>query len=295
MDKKLISNDAELRELLQELIKDELGKDSTKEELIIKVINGEDTAYTKDFVWNELFLPAEIKQDLKKIVDTFLSSRDFYIENKMPWKRSILLHGKSGNGKTSIIKTLISEYSFNPVTLLPGGNDLALRDTFYYAENNVNSLLFFEDLDLLFEHGVDKSYFINLMDRISTKNGILIVATVDDINNLDIEFTQRAHRFDKKIEVPSPSQEMALTYLKKWFGKILDANKSKDLSKYMAKCGLSYSSLKEFYISSMYEALSNNRKTPILKDIDNALNALVKEKTVSGISNVINTDKYFSK
>ena len=86
---------------------------------------------------------------------------------------------------------------------------------------------------------------------------------------------------------------MSHSNIKKWFGKLLNAKKGRELAKYSEKYEFSYAYLKELYISSMFEALSHNRKTPTEKDIDNALSRLVKDKNILNGGSPINTDKYF--
>ncbi len=262
--------------------------------LQIRVIDGEDIPYTQDNSWEDLFLPSDIKEDIRNLVEGFLASKDFYHKNKIPWKRGFLLYGQPGNGKTSIIKTIMSSYNFKPVTIVPGANDDAVREAFSYAEEQSPSLLFFEDLDSLLEKSVDISSFLNLMDGVSAKNGILVIATANDIGKLKTNLTQRPSRFDRKFEIPLPNQEMAYIYLKRWFGNLIAATKCRAIAKVAVSNKLSYAYLKDIYVSSMFEALSNNRKVPIEKDIKNALEQIIKEKNVLN-GNVINIDKYFNK
>lgn len=261
--------------------------------LHIRVIDGEDIPYTKDHTWDDLFLPEEIKDQLQSLVENFLASKDFYLQNRIPWKRGILLYGKPGNGKTSIIRTVMSMYNFKPVTIVAGANDEAVREAFAYAEEQSPSLLYFEDLDSLLEKSVDISSFLNLMDGISTKNGLLVIATANEVKKLKSNITDRPSRFDRKFEIPLPNQEMAYIYLKRWFGTLISAKKCRELSKYAEKYDFSYAYLKELYISAMFEALAHNRKAPTEKDIENALNRLVKDKNILSSGKVINTDKYF--
>jgi hypothetical protein len=193
-------------------------------------------------------------------------------------------------GKSSIIKTIMSEYNFKPVTILPGADDHSIRDAFAYAEEQSPSLLYFEDLDSILEKN-DISSFLNLMDGIAAKNGLLVVATANEIKKLKPSITDRPSRFDRKFEIPLPNQNMSLSYLKKWFGNLITLKKCKELAKCAEKHEFSYAYLKDIYISSMFEALSNNRKTPTEKDIDTSLNRLIKEKSINNKS--INMDKYF--
>ncbi len=260
--------------------------------LHIRVIEGDDIPYTKDHTWEDLFLPTSIKNEVKGLVENFLASQEFYVKNRIPWKRGILLYGKPGNGKTSIIRTIISQYNFKPVTIVPEANNEAVREAFTYAEEQSPSLLYFEDLDSLLEKSVDTSSFLNLMDGISAKNGLLIIATANDVKKLKTNITDRPSRFDRKFEIPLPNAEMAYIYLKRWFGNLITPNKCKELAKYAAKYEFSYAYLKELYISSMFEALAHNRKSPTEKDVQQALNRLVKDKNLLN-SGSINMDKYF--
>lgn len=261
--------------------------------LHIHVVDGEDLPYTKDHTWEDLFLPKSIKDELQLLVEGFLASKDFYLKNHIPWKRGVLLYGKPGNGKTSIIRTIMSMYNFKPVTIVPGANDEAIREAFSYAEEQSPSLLYFEDLDSLLEKNIDISSFLNLMDGISAKNGLLVVATANDVKKLKSSITDRPSRFDRKFEIPLPNQEMVYIYLKRWFGNLITVKKCKELSKYAEKYEFSYAYLKELYISAMFEALAHNRKAPTEKDIQSALNRLVKDKNILNNGKTINTDKYF--
>lgn len=260
--------------------------------LQIRVIEGDDIPYTKDHSWEDLFLPESIKNEVRGLVENFLASKDFYLENKIPWKRGILLYGKPGNGKTSIIRTIIAQYNFKPVTIVAGANDEAVREAFSYAEEQSPSLLYFEDLDSLLEKSVDISSFLNLMDGISAKNGLLVIATANEVKKLKTNITDRPSRFDRKFEIPLPNAEMAYIYLKRWFGTRITAKQCRELAKYAAKYEFSYAYLKELYISAMFEALAHNRKIPTEKDVQSALNRLVKDKNLLNGGSV-NIDKYF--
>lgn len=259
--------------------------------LHIRVVGGNDLSYEKDTVWDDLFLPKSIKTDIKSAVESFLASKDFYLKNKMPWKMGLLLFGEVGLGKTTIIKTLISCYDFKPVTIAAGSDTSAVYEAFAYAESQSPALLFFEDLDSMLDKNIDTSAFLNLMDGIAAKNGILVVATANEIRALKSSITDRPSRFDRKYEIPLPTIDMAELYLKKWFGALISAKKIKELAIKAELHGFSYAYLKELYISSMFGALSRNRKSPNEKDINAALTRLIKDKHLLNGGSV-NLEKY---
>jgi SpoVK/Ycf46/Vps4 family AAA+-type ATPase len=145
----------------------------------------------------------------------------------------------------------------------------------------------------MLESSVSPAGFLNLMDGIAAKNGLFVIATANNVRKLKANITQRPSRFDRKIEIPPPTFEMAHIYLQKWFGNILPPPKTKGLAEFAAQHQLSYAYLKELYISSMFEALSRNRKTPTAKDIYNTLARLIKDKNLLNDTE-INTDRYFT-
>jgi len=261
--------------------------------LHIRVVEAEDIPYTKDLTWDDLFLPQDMKTEIKGMVENFLGSKDWYLNNRIPWKRGMLLFGPPGNGKSSLIKTIMSCYNFKPVTIVAGANDEMVREAFAYAEEQSPSLLYFEDLDSTLDRTIDTSSFLNLMDGVSTKNGLLVIATANNVKQLKKSVSDRPSRFDRKFEVPLPDADMAYKYMKKWFCNIITDKKCRELCKLVVKYGFSYAYIKEFYISSMFEALSGNRKVPTSKDIDNAMNRLIKDKNLLNGSS-INMDRYFA-
>lgn len=270
---------------------DQWVQNRDRSNLHVKVIDGEDFPYTKDYTWDELFLPEKEKNAIRSSVENFLNSKDFYIKNHIPWKRGLLLYGKPGNGKTSIIKTIMSMYPFKPVTITPGANDESVREAFSYAEEQSPALLYFEDLDSLLEKSVDISLFLNLMDGIEAKNGLFVVGTTNDIKRLKSNITDRPSRFDRKFQIPLPNQKMAYIYLKKWFGDTFSDDKYKQIAKYAEDYEFSYVYLKELYISTMFEALGANRTKPLMKDVNIALKTLVNDKNILN-NGKINMNKY---
>lgn len=141
-----------------------------KNNLFIKVIEGQDMPYKKDISWNDIFLEESLKKEIINSVEGFLNNKDFYIQNNIPWKKGILLYGPPGTGKTSCIKAIMANYNFKPITIIPDGNIETVRDAFEYASTQSPALLYFEDLDSLLENNIDLSGFLNLLDGMNSVN-----------------------------------------------------------------------------------------------------------------------------
>ena len=258
----------------------------------IHIVSGENKKYDLNAKWEDLFLEEEVKQQLKFSIESFLENKDFYDEKSIPWKKGIILHGPPGCGKTSIIRTIISNYNVKPVTLGIDTSSEVLQEAFMYAEENSPSLLFIEDLDSLIDRTIELSIFLNLMDGVTAKNGMLIICTANDLKALKPSITSRPSRFDRKFHIPLPNLEMSLSYLKKWFKNDISDEKLKKVSSLAVKNKLSYAYLKEIYISSAFNMISKNSQKITDEDIDLAVKVVLSEKKVSSTSSV-STDKYF--
>lgn len=180
-------------------------------------------------------------------------------------------------GKSSTIKTIISNYDFKPVTVLTSHQttDDSITEAFEYAQSQEPGLLYIEDLDSLLGHTVSYSHFLNLMDGVSTRNGIVVIATANDISRLKESVTDRPSRFDRKWEIPPPNRQMTLKYLRFWFGKGFKLDKIVDHS-VMHK--FSYAYLKEMYLTSIFHALAAGREKAILEDVEKAVEQLLYDK-----------------
>lgn len=259
-----------------------------REHLEIHVVGGEGQSYARDMDWKDLYLPPDLKKDIKGSIEGFLGAKKLYEKKKIPWKRGMLFWGSPGCGKTTAIRTIISNYDVKPVTVHTSTqtNDDTITEAFEYAQEQEPGLLYFEDLDTLLSTTVSISHFLNLLDGVYTRNGILVIATANDLGKLKESVTDRPSRFDRKWEIPIPDQEMSLAYLKNWFGESLGAQNYNELVKHSVSNKFSYAYLKELYLTSAYHAIAGGREDPNIEDVKVALEQLLydKENAVSGFT-----------
>ena len=251
-----------------------------REHLQIQVIGGEGFSYSRNSSWDDLFLPDDLKKSIKGAVDSFISAENIYKQSNIAWKRGMLFYGEPGVGKSSAIRTIISNYDFKPVTVQSGAdtNDSVLTEAFAYAQEQSPGLLYIEDLDTLLGNYVSISHFLNLMDGVSANNGILIIATANDISILKESVTSRPSRFDRKFYFPRPNHDMTRKYLEKWFGKSLNKKDYTNLVNISIENNLTYAYLKELYLTSVFNAIAEDREKPILKDILSAMDQISSDK-----------------
>lgn len=252
-----------------------------RDHLEIHVVGaGSGYEYTRDHSWDDLFLEEDLKTDIKNYVEGFLSSKHIYEKLNVPWKSGFLAFGEPGCGKSSLIRTIIAQYNFKPVTVQSGTqtNDDTITEAFEYASTQEPALLYIEDLDSLLDKTISLSHFLNQMDGVASRKGLMVIATANDLSKLKESVVDRPSRFDRKFEFPVPNHDMTIKYLGKWFGDILKPSDLKKIANETVPMNFSFAYLKELYIGSIYTALADGREIPTLKDVNITKKRMLKDK-----------------
>jgi chaperone BCS1 len=160
-------------------------------------------------------------------MDAFVSAQSAEDAKRfgMPRRTGILLAGKPGCGKTSLIMALASNYNYDlHVLSLSGLDGSALVDSFgALPSQNARVLIALEDVDCLFRErsqsdenpGVTFSDLINCLDGLISSDNVVLVMTTNKPKLLDSALT-RPGRIDLCINVPLPTRH-TLTEAVRWY------------------------------------------------------------------------------
>jgi chaperone BCS1 len=216
-------------------------------------------------------LPSILKNKLVTDIEKFLCSKtkDFYLRNGIPYRRSYLFYGIPGTGKTSMVQALAGHFKRNVCFLLPTHPEMTddnLREAIHQIPEN--SIVVFEDIDALFtkdrENKLNKSALtfsglLNALDGIGSPNGQIFVLTTNLRDNLDnalirngrvdlhIHFT---YANEEQMEqmwnnfYPSSSSVGATSLAKQFSSGVMASLKEKNLS-------VTTSALQHFFITQM--------------------------------------------
>ena len=143
------------------------------------------------------------KDDIIKDIDEFLSSEEDYQTFGHPYKRNYLFFGPPGNGKTSLISAIASQYNLDIYLMSFSVN---ITDEIFkklISSLPINGLLVIEDIDGLFDEKEKKqvsiSTVLNIMDGLAKKNRLMTIMTTNHYDRLSEAF-KRAGRVDMSVE-----------------------------------------------------------------------------------------------
>lgn len=166
-----------------------------------------------------------IKENICKVIDRFIDSRESCVKKGIPWRLSMILSGLPGSGKTSLSMAIASHYDM-PMYYLPlnsVSSDSQLLDL--VSGIPPKSIIMIEDVDCANtkkrsgedkkeneQKGVSTSGLLNALDGIMTPHGRVLIMTTNHYENLDPAMV-RAGRADyhfiiDKLDLPA-AREMA--------------------------------------------------------------------------------------
>lgn len=204
--------------------------------------------------WSDLVLSANVSSLLKSDFEAFWEREKWFRERNLPFRRGYLLHGPPGNGKTSVIRAMMTSRNLNAHTLRffsPDVEDSDLDRLFDKALRDRPSIVLLEDIDRAFPRTgesasrISLQHLLNCLDGVATGEGIVVIATANEPTALDPAILRRPGRFDRVVHFPNPDPALRLEYLRRMKSGLGDDQLQGAVR---ASAGLSFAQLREAYV-----------------------------------------------
>ena len=149
-----------------------------------------------------IYLPKELKKNFLNDINAFLEpkTKERYARLGIPYKRTYLLEGEMGSGKTSFITAVASTFNYNLaiVCFTPKMTETQLMKMLRNFNNEEGKdddvLIVLEDIDCIFKerkshdearNSMSFSGILNALDGISTSQNRIVILTTQYMRNLD--------------------------------------------------------------------------------------------------------------
>jgi SpoVK/Ycf46/Vps4 family AAA+-type ATPase len=161
---------------------------------------------------NTVYMDERVKERIMTDIREFLKSEAEYDAFGIPYKKTYLLTGVPGSGKTSLIKALCNEIHYN-LGIMSMSRDMD-NATVQGSFRNIDpkTVLLLEDIDCLFEKRVSVetqsftfSNLLNILDGVLFKHGLIVFITTNHPEKLDPALLRQG-RTDLIVELNYPSR-----------------------------------------------------------------------------------------
>lgn len=233
-----------------------------------------------DQSWDNLILDPSILRLVQRDTETFFYRRDWFIKNHIPFRRGYLFHGPPGNGKTSVIKSLLTSLKMNAYKIrLFSSNitDEALERMFRDAQSTGPNMVILEDLDRAFPKTGEKKSpvglhtLLNCLDGLESLEGVITIATANEPTALDKAILKRPGRFDRVVLFDNPNPGMREGFFLKKAPYLCMADLSPVVG---ATEGFSFAQLQEAYVIAGQYAYEGGSEDVTVHDIHTAATEL---------------------
>lgn len=201
----------------------------------------------------DVFLEETMKREIYRSIDEFFSEEgQFFKKYDIPYKRGILLYGRPGNGKTTLVKSIASSIHA-PVAywqITEFTSSYTIKEVFKSVLKLAPLVLVIEDIDSM--PASVRSVFLNVLDGATSKEGIFIIGTTNYPEKIDPALMNRSGRFDRAYEIKVPTKELRHQYLlSKKIDQILSPEEIQEVI--LSTKDFSYAQLNELYTSIALE------------------------------------------
>jgi len=167
----------------------------------------------------DIVLADENLKVLQRNVIDLHSRRDVLQANGVPARRGILLHGPPGTGKTFACRYLCHKLKGVTRLFVTGTSLLNVNAVFSFARLLQPSVVFFEDVDLIFASREINLYstalgdLLDQMDGLRSHENISVVFTTNAIDRLEAAIKDRPGRISQCVYMGAPAAAQRRLFL----------------------------------------------------------------------------------
>lgn len=169
---------------------------------------GDSPVVRPELTWDNLLVPQLVKEDIKANIESFLGAKEHYRALKVPYRRGFLFSDPPGCGKTLATRIIAGCYRKLNMLIVPFRSERSdaedIERAFDRAARRAPCALVFEDIDRV-AVGHTLLRFLDCLDGLRAREGILVVATANHPERLDPALLHRPSRFDRVWEFPLPA------------------------------------------------------------------------------------------
>ncbi len=178
--------------------------------------------FKENYKYDEILtLPTDDVQQVVEEIDDFWTKGEKFKEYGLAHKRGILLHGKQGTGKSSLINLIVTSLINDLggiVLTIKSRDDLSnyasfMPQYFKVIEPNRPVVTIIEDLDGLLEYSSEaESMLLNMLDGLEQMEKTVYIATTNYPEKLKARILNRPSRFDIRVEIKPPNAKVRKFY-----------------------------------------------------------------------------------
>jgi len=267
-------------EVLHTFITAVIEATTEKEEGILVQVWGDDDFYLPTVTNEHLLLPEGMKVDIETQVDAFFGQKELYKKLNIRYRRGFLLVGSPGNGKTMMIRHLIRKCSLaygadaHILNVNRRVSEVDITGIIREASENPDApgLVILEDMDSLTrESQLTRAGLLGVMDGVEPREGILIIGTTNNPEDIDPALVHRPSRFDRVWHFKLPELEMRRSYIDWAMPHIKESTRTKVAKKTK---DWSFAYLNELRTTAFILAIHDHREEPTEQDVIDALKLL---------------------
>jgi hypothetical protein len=198
-------------------------------------------------------------------IEKFWEEEKKFRQNKLAYKRGILLYGPPGSGKTCTIKMILDNIvkrggiavKFDDVNMFKSGMRVLRR-----IQEDTPVVALMEDVDSILRYN-SESEVINILDGMNGVDKVVYLATTNYPEKLGSRIMNRPSRFDRRYFIGMPNAESRKIYLSKKL-----QGKDQNVEKWVSDTeGMSIAHLKELVVAVTILDNEYDESVNILRDM----------------------------